>query len=262
MAPPGLARNLRHPLASTGHGRATRVPGAAPEPICALAVSGARLDVRPTEAVASGIVFHHLFGGFRRSLAAFALPVLLSTTGCASAGTFVWYQDVSKTEWGTDLTEYVIGVGDTISIRVYEQEGVSGTYKIRRDGRIALPLAGEMMAAGKHPSQLAHEIELLLKQFIVSPKATVNIEASQPITVTSVGEIAHIGSITLDPPGQLIQALAQAGGPTDFADKSRIFVLRQFPAFQRIRFTYDAILHNEGGAATFPMQTGDVIEIE
>jgi polysaccharide export outer membrane protein len=60
----------------------------------------------------------------------------------------------------------------------------------------------------------------------------------------------------------LIEALAQAGGPNDFADKSRIFVLREFPKFQRLRFTYDAILHNEGGAAGFPLRTGDVIVIE
>jgi polysaccharide export outer membrane protein len=207
-------------------------------------------------------VFHHLFGGFRRSLAAFALPVLLSTTGCASAGTFVWYQDVPKSEWGTDLTEYVIGVGDTISIRVYEQEAVSSAIKIRRDGRIALPLAGELVAAGKHPSQLAREIEAHLKEFIVSPRVTVNVEVAQPVTVTAIGEIAKIGPLTLEPPARLIEAIAQAGGPTDYADKSRIFVLRQFPKFQRIRFSYDAIVHNEGGAAGFPLRTGDVLVLE
>jgi len=203
-----------------------------------------------------------LFGGLRRTLAQLALPVLVFTTGCASAGTFVWYQDIPKTEWGTDLTEYVIGVGDTINVRVYEQEGISSTFKIRHDGRIALPLAGELTAAGKHPSQLAREIETHLKEFIVSPRVTVNVEVSQPVTVTALGEIAKIGPLTLEPPARLIEAIAQAGGPTDYADKSRIFVLRQFPKFERIRFTYDAILHNEGGSAGFPLRTGDVIVFE
>lgn len=188
--------------------------------------------------------------------------MLVFTTGCASAGTFVWYQDIPKTEWGTDLTEYVIGVGDTINVRVYEQEGISSTFKIRHDGRIALPLAGELTAAGKHPSQLAREIETHLKEFIVSPRVTVNVEVSQPVTVTALGEIAKIGPLTLEPPARLIEAIAQAGGPTDYADKSRIFVLRQFPKFERIRFTYDAILHNEGGSAGFPLRTGDVIVFE
>ena len=189
------------------------------------------------------------------------IPALAS--GCASAGTFTWYEDIPKgPDWNTDSSEYVIGVADTISIRAYEQEGLSGSYKVRRDGRIALPLAGELVVAGKHPSQLAKEIEVLLKQFIVSPRVTVNVEASQPVTVTALGEIKNIGALTLEPPARLVEAIAQAGGPGEFADKSRIFVLRRFPTFQRIRFTYDAIVHNEGGAANFPLRTGDVIVIE
>ncbi len=125
-----------------------------------------------------------------------------------------------------------------------------------------MPLAGELLAAGKHPSALAKEVEVRLKEFIVSPRATVNIETSQPVSVTAVGEIAHIGTLTLEPPARLIEALAQAGGPSEFADRSRIFVLRRFPKFQRIRFSYDAIVHNEGGAASFPLRTGDVIVVE
>jgi polysaccharide export outer membrane protein len=204
----------------------------------------------------------------RSGLARFALIaqlglVALAASGCASAGAFIWYQDIPNTkEWNTDTSEYVIGVGDTISIRVYEQDGVSGNNKVRRDGRIALPLAGELVVAGKHPSQLAREIEVRLKEFIVTPRVTVNVETSQPVTIIAIGEIKNIGALTLEPPARLIEAIAQAGGPSDFADKSRIFVLRRFPAFQRIRFTYDAIVHNEAGAANFPLRTGDVLVIE
>jgi len=164
--------------------------------------------------------------------------------------------------WKTDVTEYVISVGDTVGIRAYEQEAFSTSVKVRRDGRIALPLIGEITAAGKHPNEFAREIEVRLKEFIVSPRVTVNVEQWQPVTVTAIGEIAHIGAVTLEPPARLIEAIAQAGGPNDFADRSRIFVLRQFPKFQRIRFTYDSIVHNEEGAAGFPLRTGDVIVIE
>jgi len=190
------------------------------------------------------------------------LGLALGVTSCASAGKFIWYQDLPHTQWNTDLRSYVIGPGDAISIRVYEQDALSTTAKIRRDGKIALPLAGEITAAGKHPADLAREIEGLLKQFIVSPRVTVNVETSQPVTVTAVGEITHVGTVTLEPPARLIEVLAQAGGPSEFADKSRIFVLRLFPTYQRIRFTYDAIVHNEADAANFPLQTGDVVVIE
>jgi polysaccharide biosynthesis/export protein len=212
-------------------------------------------------------VFPHLFRQARPALARFAIvsalgSFSLSTAGCAGAGNFTWYKDVPNADWRTDITEYEIGVGDTITISVYEQLPLSATGKIRRDGRIALPLAGEVVAAGKHPSQLARELEGRLKEFVVTPRVTVNIDQSQPVTVTALGEIKNVGALTMEPPARLVEAIARAGGPSDFADKSRIFVLRQFPEFQRIRFTYDAIVRNDGGAAGFPLRTGDVIVIE
>lgn len=158
--------------------------------------------------------------------------------------------------------EYVIGVGDSISIRVYEQEGLSSDVKVRSDGKVALPLAGELSVAGKRPLELSREIEGRLKEFIVSPRVTVNVASAGPISVTVLGEVSKIGTVTLEPPARLVEALAQSGGPGEYANDSRIFVLRQFPSYRRIRFTWDSILHNEGGAATFPLRTGDVIVIE
>jgi polysaccharide biosynthesis/export protein len=190
------------------------------------------------------------------------LMLILITTSCASTGPYVWYTRLPRSEWGSPTGEYVIGSGDTISIRVYEQEAVSATGKIRRDGRIALPLVGELVVAGKAPSALARELEGKLKQFIVSPRVTVNVEQSQPIQITTLGEISSKGTLTLDPPANMIQAIAQAGGLTEFADESRIFVMRYYPTFQRIRFEYQAIINNDAGAATFPLRTGDVILVE
>jgi polysaccharide biosynthesis/export protein len=191
-----------------------------------------------------------------------ALALLFGATACGSNAKYVWYTELPKEEVVPTNDEYVIGVGDSISIRVYEQEAVSGTVRIRRDGRIALPLLGELVVAGKHPSEFARELEGKLKAFIISPRVTVNVEQSQPITISTMGELGNKGTMTLEPPGILIQAIAQAGGLGEFADKSRIFVLRQFPEFQRIRFTYDAVLDNENGAAKFHLRTGDVLLVE
>ncbi len=182
--------------------------------------------------------------------------------GCSSAGTFVWYRDIPKTDWGPIPGEYVIGVGDTITIRVYDNEALLTHGKIRSDGRMQIPFAGEVVVAGKRPSELARELELRFKEFIVSPRVTVNVDESRPLNVSVVGEIAHPGALALDPSTPLLAAIAQAGGPGQYANKSRIFVLRQYPQFRRIRFTYEALIHNEGGAATFPLRNGDVIVIE
>src|SRR5262249_4475378 len=153
--------------------------------------------------------------------------------------------------------QYVIGVGDTISIKVYEQAALATDGKIRPDGRIALPFIGEVVAAGKTPKRLADEISVGLRQFIVNPQGTVNVTASTQITVSVLGEVGRQGALTLDPGAGVLQALANAGGPSDFADKDRIFVLRRVPEFHRIRFTYEALVQNRDGSATFPLQTGD-----
>ncbi len=193
---------------------------------------------------------------------ALAFVTLFGAAGCAGPGQYVWYSRLPRTDWGSPTGEYTIGIGDTVSIRIYQQDDLTTSGKIRRDGRIALPLVGEIMVAGKHPSELAREVEGRLKQFVVSPRVTVNVEQSQPITVSTIGEVKNVGSLTLESPAGLIQALSQAGGPTEYADESRIFVLRQFPSFQRIRFTYEAIDKNEDGAATFPLRSGDVLVFE
>lgn len=165
-------------------------------------------------------------------------------------------------ERGGQAGDYIIGVGDGINIRVYEQEGLSADLKVRRDGKVALPLIGEIVVAGKRPLELSRELEGRWKEFVVSPRVTINVTASQPVSVTIVGEVGRVGTITLEPPARLVEALAQSGGPGEYADKSRIFVLRQFPSYKRIRFTWDAVLRNEQGEAAFAMQTGDVIVIE
>src|SRR5262245_13319968 len=100
-----------------------------------------------------------------------------------SLGQYVWYNDLPKTEYGQGSGEYVLGVGDTIQLQVYEQEGLNTTAKIRSDGRIALPFVGEIVAVGKHPSDLTRELQSRLREFIVSPRVVVNVTQSQPVVI-------------------------------------------------------------------------------
>lgn len=198
----------------------------------------------------------------RRILAWVAPFAFLLTFGCGSTGNYVWYYQLPKSDWGVPADQYVIGAGDAINVSVYQQTGMDFSLKVRRDGFVAFPLIGEVRAVGKTPAMLAREIEEKLKVFVVSPRVTVNVTASNPIQVALLGEIGGKGTLSLEPPAQLVQAIAQAGGLGDYANESRIFVLRQFPKFQRIRFTLQAVMNNERGAATFPLRTGDVIMVE
>lgn len=185
-----------------------------------------------------------------------------ASLGCAGAGQYVWYRELPSIERSAAAGDYVIGIGDELSIRVYEQDALSSDVKIRSDGKIALPLAGEVVAAGKRPAELSAELERLLKQFIVTPRVTVNVKTSHPITVTVMGEVGTVGVLTIDPPARLVDALARSGGLGEYAQSDRIFVLRQFPDFKRIRFTWEEILRNDGGSAAFPLRTGDVVVVD
>jgi polysaccharide export outer membrane protein len=196
-----------------------------------------------------------------KSVRCFLLAVL---SACASSVPYVWIQDLPLSgapDAGTQ--EYVIATGDIVNIRVFEQEAMSSRLKVRTDGKIALPFLGDTEVRGKRPSDLASELEVKLKEYIRSPKVTVNIDEFQPVTVSVLGEVTHPGSYPLDPssPG-VMQALAGAGGLTEYADKDRIFVVRKIPSFHRIRFSLDALSGTEPRAVTFALQSGDVVVVE
>jgi polysaccharide export outer membrane protein len=187
---------------------------------------------------------------------------------CGGTGPFVWVQDLPGNSPDASTAsargdEYLINTGDIVNIRVFEQDAISSRLKVRADGKVALPFLGDTEVRGKRPTDVAHELEVKLKEFIVSPKVTVNVDEFQPITVSVLGEVAHPGSYPLDPtnPG-VMQALAGAGGFTEYADHDRIFVLRKAPTPKRIRFSFDALSDNEPRAATFALQSGDVVVVE
>ncbi len=157
---------------------------------------------------------------------------------------------------------YLINVGDTLTVRVFEQEAMSSKVKVRADGRVALPIIGEFEVRGKRPFDVARELEVKLKEFVVAPKVTVNVDEFAALQVAVLGEVTHPGTYPLDPTAGVLQALASAGGLTEYATKDRIFVLRKTPALRRVRFTFDALSRNEPKAATFALQTGDVVVVE
>jgi polysaccharide export outer membrane protein len=181
---------------------------------------------------------------------------------CAASGPYVWVTDLPPSTNTAD-GRYRIGVGDLIAVRVYEQENMSARTKVRLDGNVSLPLVGEVQVRGRHPTEVAKEVEGRLKQYVNSPVVTVSVEESQLIPVSVVGEVAHPGIFQLEPTAGVLQALALAGGTTEYADKDRIFVLRkQAPSPLRIRFTFQSLARNDPKAVAFALSAGDVVVVE
>jgi len=184
-----------------------------------------------------------------------------SAVACGGPGTFIWYSQVSPDQLAAPR-DLVIHVGDTVSVRVLGHDEMTLKERVRSDGRIAVPLIGEVDAQGKRPAALRGELEGRLKDYIVSPSVMLNVDEVQPMTVVLLGEVGKPGAYTLEPYTGLAQALAMSGGLTEYAQRSRIFVVRTQPSPVRIRFTYEAISRDEGHAASFPLRSGDVVVVE
>jgi polysaccharide export outer membrane protein len=162
--------------------------------------------------------------------------------------------------------EYVIGIGDVLNIQVYtpdqRDERVSGRMNVRADGRISIQFINEIEAAGKTALKLASDIENGLKSQIRQPLVTVTVEVSSPLSISVLGEVNKPGVTTLPPNAGVADALAAAGGLTQFAHKGRIYVVRPRPQPTRIHFTYDSVTKTAGKASQFRLQPGDVLIVE
>src|SRR5258706_15792668 len=142
-----------------------------------------------------------------------AFSFLIAAAGCSGPGTFVWVHELPPSPPANSREDfYLINVGDTISVRVFEQEAMSSKVKVRADGRVALPFLGEYEVRGKRPWDVARELEVKLKEFVVAPKVTVNVDDFAPLHVAVLGEVTHPGSYPLEPAAGVLQALASAGG--------------------------------------------------
>jgi polysaccharide export outer membrane protein len=194
-----------------------------------------------------------------RSLHLLALTLSIASFGCGSIGQYTWVNDLPA-EVAPSSHEYRIHAGDIVSIQVFQQDAMSvSKARVRNDGRIGVPILGDIVVRDKRPSDLKTELEASLKNYVVTPHVNVTIDEAQPIQVSVMGEVGRNDIYILEPTAGVAQALAKAGGPTDYADRDRVFVVR---GTKRIRFTYQAILRGEGRAANFTLQTGDLVVVE
>ena len=176
-------------------------------------------------------------------------PLARSRRGAPRPESTFWFQSLPP-ETARSPDDYVIGSGDLVSIRVLGHEDMTVRQRVRGDGKIAMFLIGELEARGKKPAALKAELEGRLKEFIVAPSVMVNVDEAQPTAVVILGEVTRPGALQLDQDTRLSRALAMAGGLTEFASRSGIYVVRQAPAHMRVRFQYKDVLRNAGEPAT------------
>jgi polysaccharide export outer membrane protein len=159
--------------------------------------------------------------------------------------------------------EYVIGRGDVLEISVWDNAAVSRTVLVRPDGRISLPLLHDIQAAGLTSMQLREYLEKALSQYIESPAVSVIVSEVHSYQVSVVGQVKTPGRFQLTDHATVLDALAMAGGLTEFADKGRIHVLRRANGGTKsLPFNYDRLMARDGSTGSqdnFYLQGDDIV---
>ena len=157
---------------------------------------------------------------------------------------------------------YNLGPGDVLSIQVYGEPEVSSNVVIRMDGRISLPLAGELQAAGRTPKELSDEIRGKLERFIEAPEVTVMLAESQSKRYYVLGQVEAPGEYDINQPVTVVQAIARAGGFLEWARTKRIMVVGVSGEEEEITyFDYDGFLKRPERHRNIVIQPGDTIVV-
>lgn len=150
--------------------------------------------------------------------------------------------------------EYRLVPGDKLRIEVYKDAQLSQSLQVRPDGKITLPLLGDIAAAGKTSLELRDAIAGSLTTYINNPTVTVIVVETEPPVFYVMGEVMDAGPYPLKGQVSVLQALAMAGGFKDFANTKNITIRR---GGQTLKFDYKAALKGED--TPMLVQAGDTI---
>jgi polysaccharide export outer membrane protein len=121
--------------------------------------------------------------------------------------------------------EYTVGPGDVLQILVRKEPDLSRDVLVRLDGRITVPLLGDLKAAGRTPREISEEITRGLARFINAPSVTVAVGQATSARAYVIGQVVHSGEISLSVPLTVVQALALSGGFKDYAKRDSILIV-------------------------------------
>ncbi len=158
-----------------------------------------------------------------------------------------------------DRPVYRVGVEDVLEIQVWKNEDVSRQVWVRPDGRITLPLVGEVAVEGLTPQEITDRLTAKFQEYLNDPVVTVSLVEINSYTVYLLGRVTTPGAVRLRSPRTFLQVLAMAGGFQEFADTDNIVLVRWAGGKEdRIPINADKIIR-KGSEHDFVLQPGDVV---
>lgn len=158
--------------------------------------------------------------------------------------------------------EYTFGAGDILEVSVFGEPEISKTVFVRIDGKISLPLIGDVQAADTTATTLAQTISGKLVKFVTDPNVTVILSESKSKVYYIIGQIRTPGEYLITQPISVLQAIAKAGGFLEWAKKSKIMIVSKPGVSKKITyFDYDAFLGGGNIGQNVTINPGDTIVI-
>jgi polysaccharide export outer membrane protein len=158
-----------------------------------------------------------------------------------------------------DVT-FIIGNDDVLAINVWKEPDISRSIPVRSDGKISLPLVGEVQAAGQTPAALEKDIASKLKNYISEPEVTVMVQQVNSQKFNILGQVVRPGAYVIANSPTVLDAIALAGGFRDFAKQKSIYVLRQGPDGEtRLPFNYKEVAQGKNMLQNVKLQPRDTI---
>ncbi len=156
--------------------------------------------------------------------------------------------------------EYLIGAGDVLQLFVWKEAALSRDVTVRLDGRITVPLLGDLDAVGRSPQQLASEIAAKLSRYVEAPQVTVGISQANSSRFYVMGQVTKPGDYPLAGQLTVLQALALAGGLKDYAKPDQIMILRTVRGSQAfLPFNYKKLEAGKDPSQNLVVRPGDTI---
>lgn len=158
---------------------------------------------------------------------------------------------------------YVIGNDDVLAVNVWKEPDISRSVPVRSDGKISLPLVGEVQAAGVTPLKLEKDIAAKLKSYIAEPEVTVMVQQVNSQKFNILGMVNKPGLYPLTNSPTVLDAIGIAGGFRDFAKQKAIYVLRQKPdgTQARLPFNYKEVVKGKNPAQNIKLEPHDTIVV-
>jgi len=161
-----------------------------------------------------------------------------------------------------DPKTYVIGAEDILNVRVWREPDFTGAKGVRPDGKITMPLVGDLQAAGLTPSRLGDQLKEALKNYIRDPEIEVDVIQVNSKRYTITGGVNRPGAYPLVAPTTVFEAINNAGGFREFAKETDVIVMRSNG--DRLHFNYKKFVKGSKDKknVNIPLENGDTVLVK